>query len=670
MTLLMKKLSLIVLFCLTCMISTQAQKWEYISSVSGEIPLSWKTTQQTASLVIDIDNDGINELVMGGRDKAPALIYYKYDSAIGWRQFVIEKELLTIEAGGAFYDIDGDGDKDIVFGGDWQSNKIWWWENPYPYYNPNVQWRRKEIKNDGQPQHHDQAFGDFKQTGKAQLAFWNQGAKTLFIADIPEELQTSKKWNYEPVFVAGEKEKKSWYAEGCMAADVDGDGFMDLVAGNYWFKYIDGKFKAIQFGEEGGRVVAAKFRTGKKMQIVVSPGDGNGRLIYYECTGSAEISANWKAKDLIGRELIHAHTLEAADIDDDGNLDIFCAEMAKWSEKKTEADNPNAEAFILYGDGKGGFRKTTFQKGIDFHEGRVYDADGDGDMDIVSKPYNWNAPRLDMWLQNGSGKRLPTISKVLDGRFGLALYSLRDYFKTDIAGTLEYVKKLKITEVEVAGTYGMKPEDFRKELDKVGITPYSTLLDFGLFKDSLDRVVSIAKGLGVTYVGTSWIPHKPNQFSKADADKAIAVFNKAGADLAKVGLHFFYHCHGYEFKPSEEGTLFDYIVQKTDAKNVSFEADIYWAFHGGQDPALLLRKYKGRFIAIHIKDMKAGQVTGELSGGTPLTSQVVVGTGQIDFPKVLRAAIQSGVKYYYIEDENAEVAEHLPLTLRYLKSLK
>lgn len=666
----MKKLILSAVFASAMTIATQAQKWEKVSSTSEEIPLSWRNTQQTASLVVDIDNDGIQEFVMAGREKAPSLIYLKYESSIGWREFAIEKELLTIETGGTFFDIDNDGDKDLVFGGDSQSNKIWWWENPYPFYNPNVPWRRKEIKNDGQPQHHDQAFGDFKQTGKAQLAFWNQGAKTLFIATIPEDASKSIKWEYEPVFVADDTQKKSWSAEGCVAADVDGDGFTDLIAGNYWFKYISGRFKAIKFGEEGGRVVVAKFRAGKKMQIVVSPGDGNGRLLYYECTGSAEETANWKAKDLIGRELIHAHTLEAADIDDDGNLDIFCAEMVKWTESKAEPDNANAEAFILYGDGKGGFRKTTFQKGVDFHEGRAYDVDGDGDIDIVSKPYNWKTPSVDMWLQSGTGPKLPNISRALDGRIGLELYSLRDYFKIDVPKTLEYVKNLGIKEVEVAGTYGMKPEDFRKELDKVGITPYSTLLDFHLFRDSLAKVIAIAKGLGVTYVGTSWIPHKPNQFGKADADKAITIFNKAGAELAKAGLHFFYHCHGYEFKASEEGTIFDYIVQKTDAKNVSFECDVYWAFHGGQDPALLLKKHKGRFIAIHIKDMKPGQETGELSGNTPLTSDVVVGTGQLNFPKILRAAIQSGVKYYYIEDENAEVEKHLPLSLRYLKSLK
>jgi sugar phosphate isomerase/epimerase len=395
----------------------------------------------------------------------------------------------------------------------------------------------------------------------------------------------------------------------------------------------------------------------------------------YECAGSAEVSANWKGHDLIGRELSNAHTLEAADINDDGDLDILCAEMVKWEstqgdEKATTNYNPNAESFILYGDGKGGFTKTNFQKGTDFHEGKITDIDGDGDMDILSKSYIWKTPKVEMWLQNGTGERQANISKVLNDRIGLELYSLRDYLKTDVKGTLAYAKSLGITEVEVAGTYGMKTEDFKVELDKAGLKPYSTLLDFNLFKDSIQKVVATCKALGIKYAGCAWIPHVSNKFGKDDADKAIMVFNKAGEALAKEGIKFYYHCHGYEFKPTAEGTLFDYIVKQTNPDNVGFECDVYWAFHGGQDPALLLKKHKGRFVALHIKDMKNGQETGELSGGTPLTSDVAIGTGQLDFKKILRAAIQTGVKFYYIEDENAEVKEHLPISLRYLRNLK
>ena len=665
------KTKLISLFILFGIFATKAQKWERISSEDGTIPLSWKVTKQTASLSVDIDKDGIEEFVIAGSGQATSIMYLKFDRAIGWREFAVEKEAFPIETSGTFYDIDSDGDNDLVFGGDTQSNKIWWWENPAPFFNPNVPWHRYEIKTDGQNQHQDMVFGDFKQTGKAQFAFWNQGTKTLFVTDIPSEVRREK-WVFEPVFVAENNLKN---IKGCVAADVDGDGNKDLVAGNYWFKYVDGKFKSTKVCEEGGRVVAAKFRAGKKVQLVYAPSDNKGRLMLYECAGSAEVSANWKGHDLIGRELSNAHTLEVADINDDGDLDIICAEMVEWEstpadEKSSTDNNPNAESFILYGDGKGGFTKTVFQKGIDFHEGRITDIDGDGDMDILSKSYIWKTPKVEMWLQNGTGERQANISKVLSDRIGLELYSLRDYLKTNVKGTLEYVKSLGITEVEVAGTYGMKTEDFKVELDKAGLKPYSTLLDFNLFKDSINKVVATCKALGIKYAGCAWIPHVSNKFGKEDADRAIMVFNKAGEALAKEGIKFFYHCHGYEFKPTTEGTLFDYIVKQTNSDNVGFECDVYWAFHGGQDPALLLKKHKGRFVALHIKDMKNGQETGELSGGTPLTSDVAIGTGQLDFKKILRAAIQTGVKFYYIEDENAEVKEHLPISLRCLRNLK
>jgi hypothetical protein len=42
--------------------------------------------------------------------------------------------------------------------------------------------------------------------------------------------------------------------------------------------------------------------------------------------------------------MIHGHSLQLADIDGDGNLDIFAAEMAKWQEQKIEPDHPDATA--------------------------------------------------------------------------------------------------------------------------------------------------------------------------------------------------------------------------------------------------------------------------------------------------------------------------------------
>jgi sugar phosphate isomerase/epimerase len=167
----------------------------------------------------------------------------------------------------------------------------------------------------------------------------------------------------------------------------------------------------------------------------------------------------------------------------------------------------------------------------------------------------------------------------------------------------------------------------------------------------------------------SSIPHERGKFAEAKAREAVQVFNVAGEKFKNAGITFTYHCHGFEFVPFGDGTLFDLIVNETKPEFVSFEIDVFWAQQGGADPAKLIEKYGSRFKLMHVKDLRKGAAI-NLTGSAPDEDSVAIGQGQVDWPAVMKAAQKAGVAYYFIEDEAKEAVEQIPQSIKYLEQLK
>ncbi len=656
----------IVLLILSVPINAADIQWKHLSGGSGDLPVPpGGSNQQTGCVVGDFDNDGVQDFAVSFRQKPPALVWYRR-TASGWNPHVIEKEYLTIEAGGAVCDIDADGDSDIVFGGDWQSSNVWWWENPSPHFDPAISWKRHSIKTGGKNQHHDQVFGDFLGTGKPQLVFWNQQAATLFLAEIPADPRSADSWPMTAI-LADAKPAGVPYIEGASAFDVDADGKTDILACDSWFKHTGGRsFRQIRFALGGGLIFAGYFKPSTYPQIVISPGDAGGRVRLYECTGNPENAADWKAAELLDREVVHGHSLQLADINGDGHLDIFVAEMAQWTGK---VDHPEATAWILFGDGAGNFRQTVLVKGHGWHEARVADLDGDGDRDILNKPYTWKTPRIDVWLNNGtrSAAGIGT-SPGFRGPVGLQLYSLRHIFKDHVPLGLQMTRDFGFTEIEFGGTYGYPMDTFKAMLAANRLKPAAMMFGYERFEKDLAGIIADCKTFGVSFVGVAWIPHS-GDFKESDCRKAADLFNTVGEKLAAEKIAFFYHNHGYEFQPYQGETLFDLLMKLTNPEYVCYEMDVFWTVHPGRDPVALLKKYPNRWKLMHIKDMRKGTRTGILTGSEDVRNDVAIGTGQIDIPSILKTAQEVGVMHYFIEDESPTVVEQIPQSLNYLGRL-
>ncbi|NLD72923.1 MAG: VCBS repeat-containing protein, partial [Chloroflexi bacterium] len=365
--------------------------WTHLSTEAGDLPLPGGAYQQTTTLILDIDRDGLNDFVIGMRtEPAPSVVWYRRHAS-GWTRYLIDDQVLNIEAGSASYDIDGDGDLDIVMGGDYRTNEVWWWENPNPDFDPETPWVRRTVKNTGDiGKHHDQAFGDVDGDGDVELVFWHQLDGKLILAEIPDDPQAAASWPLRTIYAWGDSPEY----EGLAIADIDLDGTPDIVGGGCWFRHEeDGEFSVhvIDADMRYTRTAVGQLIPGGRPEVVLVCGDCVGPLRMYEWDG-----AQWVGHTLLPYDIHHGHSLQIVDVDGDGHLDIFVAEMRLGGENET------SRTLILYGDGAVGFEPVQVATGYDHHESKVGDLDGDGDMDILGKPYNHGAPRIDIWLQDGA----------------------------------------------------------------------------------------------------------------------------------------------------------------------------------------------------------------------------------------------------------------------------
>ena len=649
--------------------------WVHISSKSSGIETPNGGTEQTSSSVADFDNDGVNDFCITERTQAPCMVWYRRTDK-GWDKYVVEAEPMSPEAGTVATDVDGDGDMDIISGGDGGKTKeVYWWENPYPYFERNTPWKRYLIYKGG-GKYHDQITGDFDGDGKTDLVFWSQTERQLIFARIPEYPKDPSAWNCIPIykyFDDGQMQQRGTYPEfkkvneheGLAKIDIDGEGIQDIVGGGHWFKYIGNNtfsYNSVDDAYTFSRSAAGQLIKGERPEIILVVGDGWAPLNLYEYQYLSRNDKTWVPKTIIDK-VSNGHSLSIVDFDGDGNLDIWNAEM-------TLGGNNNAVNHILLGDGKGNFPKEiVVSTGIDVHESEIADLDGDGDLDILDKPYDGDTPRLDIWLQNGTGEIISSRKGALNKPVALETYSLRFEFLKDARKTINLMKQLGFKDLEVSGYYGLTPNVYKAEMNKNGLTCSSMVFNYDRFEKDIDGIIKEAKLFGAKYAGIGWIPHN-GLFNMDATKKACKDFNDFGMKLKKAGIKFFYHPHGYEFACYDSVNCFqDYIMANTKADLVCFELDPFWIQYSGVDPLWYMKKYPGRFELMHLKDLRK-DTPGDLTGGARDETSVPVGNGAVEFPALLREAVKQGIKFFYIEDEAKNAIDQIPLSKKYLDTLK
>ena len=262
---------------------------------------------------------------------------------------------------------------------------------------------------------------------------------------------------------------------------------------------------------------------------------------------------------------------------------------------------------------------------------------------------------------------------------GLQLYTLGNLMTTDAKGTLEKLGAIGFTELESAGSqkgnyYGYTPKEFAAMVKDAGMHWRSAHVGGAPF--TVEQIMKIAKPKtaedsariqkmaeqfkngpkmlnltenhqqladdaaagGLSYLVCSSIP-----VSTLDEIKtAVDVFSKAGEACKKNGVQFAYHNHTTEFDEVEGHRPFDYILDNTDKDLVKMELDLAWATKANQDPVALFKLHPGRYPLWHVKDLDK-----------TTKNPTEVGAGMVDFKHVFDNAKESGMKYFFVEQDGA-----------------
>ncbi len=237
-------------------------------------------------------------------------------------------------------------------------------------------------------------------------------------------------------------------------------------------------------------------------------------------------------------------------------------------------------------------------------------------------------------------------------KMGLQLFTIRDAMARDVTGTLARVAALGYQEVE---TYGFDPEaigyyrlparEFADRLRQHGLTAISGHYDLNRFATAsdadldryVDRCIEGAKILGQSYITWPFLEEPLRAIEPFT--RIVARFNHIGERIAKGGLQFAYHNHGFEFAEQNGRIPYDVVLKDTDPALVKLQLDLYWLSHDSKHPPRYwFDRAPGRYVMWHVKDMhKVSRDYTEL------------GNGSIDYTQIWPDAARSGMKHFFVE---------------------
>jgi len=230
----------------------------------------------------------------------------------------------------------------------------------------------------------------------------------------------------------------------------------------------------------------------------------------------------------------------------------------------------------------------------------------------------------------------------------LQLYTLRDPAKKDLADTLKKVREMGWEYVQWSGMPDLPAETIREVLDNAGLKAIAAHVGIEPFEKDFDANVKFWKTVGVKDLAPGGMMNDCKSTLR-NWLKGAHRLDDLGAKLRAAGFRLSYHNHAFEFErfPGDGRRKLDILMEATKPANLCAELDLAWAYVAGVDPAVYIRKYKGRCPVVHAKDV-VKMNDGRMQQFRPL------GQGELNWPEIFAAGDEAGIEWYIYEQDSGE----------------
>lgn len=355
-------------------------KLSYILIILGSILLSCSGKPRFAEKIIDnqapqdvwmktvgdINGDGLTDMIVGGQNGG--IVAYL---APDWKKQKIN-DTLRVSTDGEVCDLNNDGIQDLVIITDkaliWLSGTNW----EYHLIDSAVL--------------HDIEVADFDNDDLIDIigrnqAEWGNG-DTLFIYHQKPFLEWTK---YRKPIVNG---------EGLKVADINKDIQLDILVNGYWLEntgnieyWNEHKFSDT-WNWRNTYIDVADMNNDGLPDVLLSPSELQGQtyhISWFEAPTDPKLI--WKEHIVVDSVETVVHFIGAADFDLDGGMDFMIAEM-KQGTFPHEVD-------VFYNLGENSWKKEVIST-EGSHSMRLFDFDGEGDMDAFGANHQENIVK--MWI--------------------------------------------------------------------------------------------------------------------------------------------------------------------------------------------------------------------------------------------------------------------------------